>query len=67
MREARTAAVGGRGARAPPGRERVGRGVGARGTEDAGPDCGGSLREPDGRLRSRQEFGLRVKFGMEWR
>lgn len=67
MREARTAAVGGRGARAPPGRERVGRGVGAGGTEDAGPDGGGSLRETDERLRSRQEFGLRVEFGMEWR
>lgn len=40
---------GGRGARAPLGREGVGRGVGARGTEDAGPDCGGSLSETDGR------------------
>lgn len=57
MREARTGAVGGRGARAPLGRERVGRGVGARGTEDAGPDCGGSSGETDGRLGGWQDCG----------
>lgn len=34
-----------------------GRGVGARGTEDAGPDCGGSSRETDGRLGSLQDCG----------
>ena len=38
--------------------------MGARGTEDVGPDCGGSLRETDGRLRSRQEFGCGLS--SEW-
>lgn len=57
MREAWSGAVGGRGARVPLGREKVGRGVGASGTEDAGRDCGGSSRETDGRLRSQQDCG----------
>lgn len=57
MREAWSGAVGGRGARAPLGREKVGRGVGASGAEDAGRDCGGSSRETDGRLRSQQDCG----------